>query len=206
MVYSGFFDGEFEYGQEEFNRYFANLYESGVSMNDAGEMTLKVTAGNGSVIVAPGFAIVNGFYLYNDNELELAVTPNTNYNRIDRVVCRVKPMAGNAEIAVIKGIAASVPEVPGLTRNEVTYEISLAKVMVSTNGIKNIVDERADVSVCGAIRPKNLTEYRTMVAAFKKQWEEWFAVQQGTGWRNIYIQSSEPGEAVAGSIWIKTNV
>ena len=36
MEYSGFYDGDTLYGQEEFNRYFNNLYESGVSLDDAG--------------------------------------------------------------------------------------------------------------------------------------------------------------------------
>ncbi|MGO5165188.1 hypothetical protein ACTQ51_04680, partial [Candidatus Paralachnospira sp. LCP21S3_H12] len=67
-----------------------------------------------------------------------------------------------------------------------------------------VTDERADQSVCGAIRPKNMTEYKDMVAEYQRQWDAWFARQQGTGWRNIYIQQAEPGEAVAGSIWIRT--
>ena len=33
MEHCGFFDGGIEYGQAEFNRYFDNLYESGIAVN-----------------------------------------------------------------------------------------------------------------------------------------------------------------------------
>lgn len=44
MANSGFFDGGTEYGQEDFNRYFDNLFYSGVSIGDSGNMTMGVTA------------------------------------------------------------------------------------------------------------------------------------------------------------------
>lgn len=44
MANSGFFDGGTEYGQEDFNRYFDNLFYSGVSIGDSGDMTMGVTA------------------------------------------------------------------------------------------------------------------------------------------------------------------
>ena len=33
MEHYGFFNGDAEYGQEEFNRYFDNIYESGIAAN-----------------------------------------------------------------------------------------------------------------------------------------------------------------------------
>ena len=33
MEHYGFFNGDTEYGQEEFNRYFDNIYESGIAVN-----------------------------------------------------------------------------------------------------------------------------------------------------------------------------
>ncbi len=202
MQYSGFFNGEAEYGQEEFNRYFANLYRSGVSIDDSGFMTLGVTAGAGKVAVSPGFAILNGFYYYNDSDYDIEILPDTDYNRIDRVVVQVDQFTGPAGLSVKKGTPGSSPVPPSITRDDSTYEISLAQVTVTPAGGIAVKDERFDQAVCGAIRPKNLTEYPSMVAEFQKQWEAWFASQQGTGWRNIYIQEGEPGEAVAGSIWI----
>lgn len=204
MQNSGFFNGDTEYGQEEFNRYFNNLYENGVSIDDSGGMTLGVTGGTGGITIAPGFAIVGGFYYYNDSNLSLPVTPDANYNRIDRLVLRLSVLSGPIEAIVKKGSAGSTPAAPSLQRDNYVYEISLAQLTVAPNGVVTVNDERFDASVCGAIRPRNLTEYKDMVAKFQRQFEDWFNSQQAKGWRNIFIQDTQPGtgEAVTGSIWI----
>ncbi len=202
----GFFNGDAEYGQEEFNMYFNNLYESGVSIDDAGNMTFKVTAsGNRQFQVATGFAIVKGFYLYNDSVYTGSIVPDAAYSRIDRVVIRANLVTGPVEIAVRKGTAAASPKVPSPVRNSSIYEISLARIKVAPTGTLTVTDERADNRVCGAIRPKNLTEYKTMIEGFQEQWERWFAEQVNGGWRNIHIQENKPADSVEGSIWIKIN-
>ena len=204
MANSGFFDGGAEYGQEDFNRYFDNLFYSGVSIDDSGNMTMGVKAGSGQVTVASGYAILRGFYCSVPDARAFTVTPDSNYDRIDRVVIHVNMLTGPAELMVIKGTPGSTPNAPAITRDDSTYEISLAQIRITPAGGITVTDERADQSVCGAIRPKNMTEYKGMVAEYQRQWDAWFARQQGTGWRNIYIQQAEPGEAVAGSIWIRT--
>ena len=204
MQYSGFFNGDQEYGQDEFSRYFNNIYESGVSVDDTGTMTLAVAKSASSVTVGAGFAIIKGFYLYNDSELGISINADTDYSRIDRVVIRLNLLTGPAEITIKEGIAGSMPAPPALQRDDNIYELSLARVMVSPSGDISVLDERFDTSVCGAIRPKNMTEYKDMVSEYERRWEEWFAAQQGKGWRDIYIQPTEPREAVAGSIWIQT--
>lgn len=202
----GFFNGDELYGQEEFNRYFDNLYESGVSLDSSGNMTFKVTpSGNRQFQVAVGFAIIKGFYLYNDSVYTGTVVPDAANSRIDRVVIRANLVTGPVEIALRKGTAAASPKVPALVRNSDTYEISLARIMVAPNGTLTVTDERSDSRVCGAIRPKNLTEYKTMVEGFRERWERWFADQITGGWRNIHIQKEKPTGSVEGSIWIKIN-
>ncbi len=201
----GFYNGDALYGQEEFNMYFDNMYESGVSIDGAGDMTFKVTAsGNRQFQVSPGFAIVRGFYLYNDSVYTGSIVPDA-ASRIDRVVIRAGLVTGPVEIAVRKGNAAASPKVPALVRNGDIYEISLARILVAPNGTLSVTDERADNRVCGAIRPKNLTEYKTMVEGFRKRWEEWFADQVTRSWRNMHIQREEPVGSVEGSIWIRTD-
>lgn len=204
MEYSGFYDGDTLYGQEEFNRYFDNLYESGVSLDDSGNMTLGVTGGPGSVQIGTGFAIVKGFYYYNDSAKSLTVTPDAQYSRIDRVVLRANLLTGPISAILKQGTPGSSPQPPALQRDSSVWEISLARITVTPAGAITVADERFDQSVCGAVRPKNLTEYNDMIAEFQRQWEEWFASQQGTGWRNIYVQASEPEGEVNGSIWIDT--
>ncbi len=41
-----------------------------------------------------------------------------------------------------------------------------------------------------------------MVEEFDRQFQAWFKNVQGTGWRNIFAQATEPGGAVTGAIWI----
>lgn len=203
MQDSGFFNGDTEYGQEEFNRYFNNLFESGVSLDDSGNMTLEVSGGQGSITVGDGFAILRGFYFHNDSDTVFPVVPDANYTRIDRLVVQVNLLSGPAELVVKSGVAGSNPKPPELQRDDNTYEISLAKLTVAANGTVTVADERFDASVCGAIRPKNLTEYRDMVAQFQKQFEAWFDSQQAKGWRNIFVQADTPEGSVSGSIWIQ---
>lgn len=207
MYFSGFFNGDTEYGQEELSRYFDNIYESGVSLNSDGKPTLQVQHGKKEVTLTAGFAIVRGYYLYNDSSLNIQVLPDPSFIRIDRVVLQLDILRGCVLPVLKKGTAGSAPVAPSLQRDENIYELSLAtlKVLPETlAGLITVTDERSKPSVCGIIRPKNLTEYQAMVSGFEKQWDEWFASQQGQGWRNIMIQPDEPGEAVAGSIWIQT--
>ena len=63
----GFFNGDTEYGQDEFNRYFKNIYEDGLSRGSNGSLTLSASLSGESVILTPGFAIMQGFFYYNDS-------------------------------------------------------------------------------------------------------------------------------------------
>ena len=71
----------------------------------------------------------------------------------------------------------------------------------SSSGITTVTDERYNGSLCGAIRPKNLSEFNSMMTGFNNKFDEWFEQQQGEGWRNIYIQSTIPTGALEGALW-----
>ncbi len=204
MYSSGFFNGDAEYGQEEFNRYFENLFESGVGMYEDGSLHLAVTPMEGGVCLSPGFAIVKGFYFYNDAELEISVTPDENYVRLCRLVLRLNMLTGPVQPYVKGGAFGSRPSAPELQRDGTMYELSLAKLAVQPSGVVTVEDERFDPSLCGIIRPRNLSEYKAMTEEYERKWEAWFASQQTAGWRNIFLQEEEPadGEAVTGSLWI----
>ena len=200
----GFFDGDNLYGQDEFNRYFDNIYESGISINKNGNMTLNCYVNNNNnIIVESGFAIVKGFYLYNDSNKTIAVTRDSNYNRIDRMVVRLNLSTKKVTIEHKQGIAGSNPVAPTLQRDNLVYELSLCQLNVPTSGNITVVDERFRSELCGAIRPKNMTEYKDMVKQFQSQFDKWFDSQQAKGWRNIYIQPGQPVDSVVGNIWIK---
>ena len=204
MEHSGFFNGDQEYGQEEFNRYFDNIYESGVSVNSDNSMTLGITNEGNIIKIASGFAIVKGFYLYNDSIKSITVTSDSNYDRIDRVVIRLNISTSKVSIEIKKGVAGSKPQVPELQRDNLVYELSLAQIYVPRSGSITITDERYRKEICGAIRPKNLTEFNSMLKGFTEQFDRWFNSQQAKGWRSVFIQAERPEESVRGSIWIQT--
>lgn len=204
MEYSGFFNGDQEYGQEEFSRYFNNIYESGVSTNEDNTMTLGVANNSNVIKVESGFAIVKGFYLYNDSHKNLLIAPDVNYDRIDRVVVRLNISNGKVSIEVKNGVAGTNPKPPILQRDKLIHELSLSQIYVPRSGSLTLIDERYRQELCGAIRPKNLTEFNTMLAGFTEKFDRWFNSQQAKGWRNIFIQPDAPIGSVSGSIWIKT--
>ena len=81
------------------------------------------------------------------------------------------------------------------TRDASRYELSLYRIDVPVTGQISITDERFNTAVCGEIRPKNLAGYKEMVEEFDRQFQAWFKNVQGTGWRNIFAQATEPGGA-----------
>lgn len=200
----GFFNGQNNYGAEEFARYFENMYQNGVSVDSSNNLGFRVYKySDTSLRVEKGFALINGYFLYNDTLASLTIAKDTNYSRIDRVVIRLD-ISNNAVSIILKpGVAATNPVAPALTRNNSIYELSLAQVLITTTGAITITDERYSQSVCGTIRPKNFTEFNDMIKGFESRFNDWFASQQSKGWRNIYIQSGKPTGAVEGSLWYK---
>lgn len=202
MESCAFFDGVPNYGQEHFNRYFKNLFYNGISVSDAGVMELPVSVSGSSVVIGTGFAIINGFSYNNDSARGITVRPDGSFDRIDRVVIRLDLPQKKVYSALVTGTPGSNPKPPELTRNGVIYELSLAQVRVKPSGTLTVTDERSDAQLCGALRPRNMTEFEEMIREYQRRFEEWFNAQQGKGWRNIYVQRDIPGGAVSGSIWI----
>lgn len=202
MEKSWFFNNGQPYGQEELRKYFTHIYRNGVSLDDAGAMELKVSTSGPTVTIGTGFGIIGGFAYENDMPITQTVTPDGNYPRIDRVVLRLDVAEMTIRSRIKKGVPASAPKPPELQRDSVVHELSLAQVKVPVSGAMTVVDERADQTVCGAIRPRNLIELETMMQEYQRRFEEWFDSQQAKGWRNIYIQENDPAGAVSGSIWM----
>lgn len=199
--HSGFFNGEQEYGQEELNRYFDNIYESGISVNADNTMTLNVSTSKMNILVDVGFAIVKGFYLYNDSTKTIIETADSNYNRIDRVVLRLNLSSSKVSIELKKGTPTSTPVAPVLQRDNIVYELSLARILVDKSNTLKVIDERFDVNLCGAIRPKNLTEFNEMIKGLQDRYNDWFAKLQAPT-RNIFVQANAPDLAKEGDLWL----
>lgn len=202
MEKSWFFNNGDQYGQDELRKYFTHIYRDGVSIDDAGTMELEVTAQDSTVNIGSGFAIVGGFAYENSDTLSFSISADANHTRIDRVVLKLDIATMQIRAVIKKGTPSSSPKAPQLQRDSVIHEISLAQVSVTTGGVLAVKDERSDQELCGAIRPRNLTEFENMMQTFQEQFESWFNSQQAKGWRNIYIQEETPEGAVSGSLWL----
>jgi len=204
--YSGFFDGDERYGEEEFNRYFNSLWRSGVEVNDDGSMGLEVTLKDNNAVLAPGFAILRGYFYVNTSPLVLGLEQSAErYSQYARVVIRHNEPSKKARATVIYGGESYAPVLPDIRRDDVIYDLSCANILVPPLGqsVYQPTDERYKVDLCGAIRPKNSAEFDAMMRQIQQDWDSWFENQQGLGWRPVYVQQSEPTGAPVGALWIK---
>ncbi|MBP2143347.1 hypothetical protein J2127_000502 [Methanococcus voltae] len=152
------------YSAEDFADFFKMFVSNGVSgLYD----NLKVSANgqNMKTSVGVGTAMINGKYYKNTEPIEfshMALSPGQ--NRIDRIVLRLDNSESNRNIKLmlLTGATSDNPQPPILTRDENVYELSIAQVKV-TGGrnyltLEDIIDERANIDVCGVIRSSNQEE------------------------------------------------
>lgn len=124
---------------------------------------LPVTAvGAMNVTVGAGIAWLHyddfaGCVYANTDGLTLALDMSDgSYDRIDRVCIRLEKLNNRCYLYIKKGAAASSPVAPALQRDNVAYEISIARIRVGVGvtaiNAGNITDERLDSNVCGLMR------------------------------------------------------
>ncbi|MBP2202260.1 hypothetical protein J3E07_001701 [Methanococcus voltae] len=152
------------YSAEDFADFFKMFVSNGVSgLYD----NLKVSANgqNMKTSISAGTAMINGKYYKNTEAIEFSHTPlSPGQNRIDRIVLRLDNSESNRNIKLmlLTGTLSDNPQPPILTRNKNTYELSLAQVKIT--GGKNyltaedIIDERANIDVCGVMHSSNQEE------------------------------------------------
>lgn len=208
--YHGFWDGGALYGQAEFNRYFDRIYESGVGVRADGTMEYEVVYKDSETVTVKGdsFAILKGFYRYTPADVEIKIPSGERY---DRIVIKMDKLTKTVSAPTLKQGTSTKP--PELVRNENVFEISLAQLVVKTSGVASVINERTDRSLCGALRPKNLSEFNDWSDGIKKiadeqikgiqeRFDTWFEGAQGISPREIYIQESTPSNPKEGAIWI----
>lgn len=195
-----------EYGEAEIRASFKSMFRSGVRVHEDGTLDLVPTQSGQTVSIGTGIAFIDGSWHWNRSVKTISFNSPSSWPRIDRIV--VREDCGNkvTTLTVLEGTESATPTPPVLTQNEdVLYEISLAQVRVETNGSITMTDERADPTVCGAIRAKGLSEFEAYMTDTKAGIENWFEHQQSQGWRQIYIQNGIPSSPVAGSMCFDTS-
>lgn len=163
---------------------------------------LQVSAGTGmSVVVSPGFAIVNGCLKLEETQRTLAIqSSGTSYDRIDTVVMRLddNDEARNCDLYVLEGTPATSPVRPQLTRTGTVWEIGLADIFVAKNtaAVSNqrITDTRYETSRCGVISSISRFDTTTLYQQVQSDLAEFQNVSETeflSWYKNIKEQLSE---------------
>lgn len=162
--HSGFFDaalvdGEYDrvYLADDFAKYYRSFISDGYFRGTLGELqVLQKDNADMSVRVATGQGFIKGYFYENDEELLFNIeNADGVLNRIDAVVLRLDMSQRAINLTIKKGVAASNPSRPDLTRTKDLYELKLADVYVNagTTNItqNNIVDTRLIADYCGMV-------------------------------------------------------
>ncbi len=106
------------------------------------ELAVSNPAGN-TIRVATGAALVDGSFYENDANDDTVISTPAGATRIDRVVLRKSWALQTVRIAFLTGVEGG--GVPALTQTDnVTWEIPLAQVSITTGDVITITDERVD--------------------------------------------------------------
>ena len=121
---------------------------------------MQVSAGSDGmcVLVEPGFAMCNGCLKLEETQRTLTVqASDTAYDRIDTVVLRLNDNDAEriCDLYIVKGVAATSPVRPELTRTESIWEIGLADLFIAKNSTivsnQRITDTRYETERCGIL-------------------------------------------------------
>lgn len=145
-------EGDRKYNDEDFSRFYQNLFSNGVMMTAGESLRVTSSANNGMTVnVLTGGAVINGRQLYNTETAALPVpVASTTTDRTDSVVVRLDLFTRQIGLVYKQGNVA-------VLRQDTTWELQLAKIFVPRNAAgvvpENITDTRADETVCGYSSP-----------------------------------------------------
>lgn len=139
-------------------RFYKAYWDDGVFYKPSTSFAVTATGTGMNVQVQPGMAQVQGAFCLEDTVQTLPIAAaDASLNRIDSVVLRLDLSLDKRDIslAVISGVAAVSPVAPALTRNNTTWELGIANVLVSAGaGVitqRDVEDTRLDDTRCGAV-------------------------------------------------------
>lgn len=139
-------------------RFYKAYWDDGVFYKPSTSFAVTATGTGMNVQVQPGMAQVQGAFCLEDTVQTLPIAAaDASMNRIDSVVLRLDLSLDKRDIslAVVSGVAAVSPVAPALTRNNTTWELGIANVLVSAGaGVitqRDVEDTRLDDTRCGAV-------------------------------------------------------
>ena len=177
---------------EPLREYIKGVITNGVLPNPSNNLQVSAGTNGMTVLVNAGFCVIEGGLAIEPNTRTLEVTSaDSTYDRIDTVVARwdSNDATRRVDLHIVKGVPASNPVRPTLTRNESIYELGLADVFV-TKGVATITNEKitdtrmesARCGICSSISEWDTTTIYQQVQADLKQFKsseqtafmEWF--------------------------------
>lgn len=169
--------------------YWRSFLSNGL-IHENGQPQISVIANNTNrnITLKKGKALLQGHLYVNTDDLVLRIdNPDSLLDRIDRIVIRYDNTIENRYIKafVKKGVEASNPIPPQLTRAGDIYEISLAqiKVVAGKSFVEqtDIVDERLNEMTCGLASslvsvPTDIfnAEFQAYMQQIANEWQTWF--------------------------------
>lgn len=144
---------------EFFALFYKTLFTNGVFPNPSTNLQVIATDGM-NVKVSPGICFIEGYFGFEDTDRVMAVQASEALDRIDRVVLRLNLANRLIDIYVVKGIAATNPVAPALTRPQPNqggdiYELGIADLFIAKNTTsitqQRITDTRMNNNLCGIV-------------------------------------------------------
>lgn len=178
----GFFDAMYDseldaydriYLAEQFANYFKLLVGNGVFESPTNQLKVVASGSGLFVNVTAGWAFINGYWFHNDAPRTIQLLDNlTSYDRTDYIRLKLSVSKRTIEFEVVSDDS-------NIIRNDTTFELELARVLVRPNMIivsnANITDSRPDELRCGFV--KGLIEVETtrdLFLQYNETFNEWF--------------------------------
>ncbi|MGO5053651.1 hypothetical protein ACTQ6A_14285 [Lachnospiraceae bacterium LCP25S3_G4] len=137
------------------SKHYERMYSDGIWPNPSDGFQVVTCTEEMTVIVKPGSGVLKGkLFIENDNRT-LIVQASESSDRIDRVVLRRNRNIEfrNVDLYVLKGVAATNPVAPSLTRNDNVWELGIADLFIARNSTvvsqSRITDTRLNNELCG---------------------------------------------------------
>lgn len=157
-------EGEYDRGASsaEWARYVSSMFTNGYMQTPEGKKSgvepMKVTAQAGmTVSIGKGAVMIEGRMRIFSQNILLSLDQADAQPRIDLVCMRLDLNAEMRKIypLILKGDSSETPAEPVYIRDDMIYDLILAKVIVPANVAKltqdDIVDMRNDFSYCGVV-------------------------------------------------------
>ncbi|EKF50901.1 pyocin knob domain-containing protein [Lactococcus garvieae] len=172
-------NGDRLYDAEDFMRFFAAFLKTGIVMSFEDGLRVRSAQNGMNIQIGKGSGVIDGNSYMNDEDIAIQVNVASSLqNRTDSIVLRMDKNARDTYIAY-------KPSDTTVVRNDIIYELLLAKISVKANATQitdaDITDMRSDPTVCGWSTPFDninvdgiVDQYKSVFAQADIDFQAWF--------------------------------